>query len=65
MSRSMSESSQQGSNITLGEIIETLKKDKRRSTRRKAMTEEKIRTLQLKGDATPKKTRSSLGIQEI
>jgi len=61
----MSESSQQGSNIILGEMIETPKKDRKRSSRRKAMTEEKIRTLQQKGDATPKKIRSSLGIQEI
>jgi len=61
----MSESSQQGSNIILGEIIETPKKNKKTSNRRKAMTEEEIRTLQQMRDAILKKTRSSLGIQEI
>jgi len=63
MSGSMSESSQQG--ISLGEIIETPKKGKKRTTKRKAMTEEEIKTLQQKADPTPKKTRSSLGIQEV
>jgi len=61
----MSESSQQGSNITLEEMIETLKKEKTRATRRKAITEKEIRTLPQKGDATSKKTRSSIGMQEI
>ena len=46
-------------------MVETPKKDRNRSSRRKAMTEEEISILQQKGDATPKKTRSSLGIQEI
>ena len=41
----MSESSQQGTNITLGEMIETPKKDRKKASRRKAMTEEEIRTL--------------------
>jgi len=63
MSGSMSESSQQG--ITLQEITETPKKGKRRTTRRKAMTEEEIRTLEQKADTIPKKARSSLGIQEV
>jgi len=61
----MSESSQQGSNITLGEQIETPRKDRRKPIRRKAITEEEIRTLQQKANATPKKIRSSIGIQEV
>ena len=65
MSADRPESSQQGSNIALEGKIETPKKDRKKTNRRKAMTEEEIRTLQQLGEATPKKTRASLGIQEI